>query len=43
MAGMTPASTVVVTRVVDRNRSGSPAVPSAGFGTGVPARPVPLG
>jgi hypothetical protein len=43
MTGMTQACTVVVTRVVDRVRSDVPADPSAGFGTGMPARPAPLG
>ena len=42
MAGMT-ACTVVVTRVVVRDRIGVPAVLTAGFGTGVPTQPVPLG
>ncbi len=43
MTGMTRAYTVVVPGVAPANGSGLAAVPSAGFGTGVPAQPVPLG
>ncbi len=43
MAGMTRASTVVVTRVVVRNRCDFATVSPAGVGTRVPTQLVPLG